>query len=635
MDISILKPIDPAKGNHVSLFEVVNRGFKLVPTFINIGATAADPAGDGFVEKEGFTLVWSGWQPDLVPSPATGRIAMTVPVAHAKDGSSILGSVRSEIGLLAAPIQTAPILGGLSALSRGYRPASTDTSKATLTQRVHAQDPREPIPASQWAFGSCNPAFPNVVPDPPDAAQFHICKQGGFDPNYLYELIYEAQDPSVLGLGFASTRDFVSFLRHTSEAQNPVAGNIQHTLLYGISQSGRYARSFLQLGFNRDEDGRMVFEGMNPHIASARIALNIRFGQPGRGAGLQHTEHDYPGLESPMTWSFYDDPMAKVGGEQLARCRATRTCPKIVQTVTDTEYWQSAMSSDTTDVAGQHDLTVPDGEPTAGQFVVASSIAANSEQRDRALPDNVRLYHLASTQHGGYSAVGAVPPPANRVCQQLPNANSYTYNLRALLIALEHWVVDNKAPPENLYPRIGDGTLVDAAKVVFPKIPKVSAKLDVLLNKRTLYNRGSEFSGADETGYESVVPPVRIADYVALVPQVDSDGNDIDGVHSLSLMVPLGTYTGWNTRAAGFGEGDACDLTGSFIPFPKTASDAAASGDPRKPIASRYPSSQAYDGAVEAAARSLVAQGLLLPSDEMAAVLQVKMQAHNSGLLPP
>lgn len=342
MDISILKPIDPARGNHVLLFDVVNRGRKLVTALFNIGATAADPAGDGFLEEEGFTLVWSGWQPDLVPSPATGRIAMTVPVAHAKGGAAITGTVRSEIaavggfGAFTGPIQTSPIFGGLSTDSRGYLPVSTDTSKATLTQRVHAQDPREPIPTGQWAFGSCNPAFPNVVPDPPDSAQFHICKEGGFDPNHLYELIYQARDPLVLGLGFASTRDLVSFLRHTSDPQNPVAGTIQHTLLHATSQSGRYARGFLQLGFNRDEEGRMVFEGMNPHIASARIAMNIRFGQPGRGAGLQHTEHDYPGLELPMTWSFYDDPLAKMGGDMLARCRETRTCPKILQTVTDT-----------------------------------------------------------------------------------------------------------------------------------------------------------------------------------------------------------------------------------------------------------------------------------------------------------
>jgi Alpha/beta hydrolase domain len=641
MDISILKPLDSTKGNHVLLYDVVNRGRKLVTGFFNIGATAANLAGDGFLENEGFTLVWSGWQADLVPSPGTGQIAMTVPVADAKDGGILTGTVRSEItsvggfGTFTAPIQTSPIFGGVSIDSRGYRPVSADTSKATLTQRVHAADVRELIAASQWAFGSCNPAFRNVVPDAPDAAQFHICKQGGFDPNHIYELIYQAQDPLVLGLGFASTRDFVSFLHHSNDAQNPVAGTIQYTLLHGTSQSGRYARSFLQLGFNRDEGGRIVFEGMNPHIASARIALNIRFGQPGRGAGLQHTERDYAGLESPMTWSFLDDPLAKIGGALLARCRETSTCPKIVQTVTDTEYWQTSMSSDTTDVSGQHDLIISDGDGAAAQPVSVGGIITETATRDRTLSANVRLYHLASTQHAGYPAVAPVPPPANPVCQQLPNANSYTYNLRALLIALKRWVVEGKAPPESRYPRISDGTLVEHTKLAFPSIPKVSKNFDVLLNRRAVYNRGAEFDSANVSGYESVAPPARIADYVALVPQVNTDGNDIGGVHSLSLMVPLGTYTGWNTRVSGFGEGDACDLIGSFIAFPKTAVDAASSGDPRKSIANRYPSTDAYDVAVTAAARTLVSQGFLLATDEASAVSQVKTQARASGLLPP
>ena len=221
------------------------------------------------------------------------------------------------------------------------------------------------------------------------------------------------------------------------------------------------------------------------------------------------------------------------------------------------------------------------------------------------------------------------------MCQQLPNINSYTYNLRAVLIALKNWVVDDNVPPTSRYPKISDGTLVEHTKIAFPKIPRVSANFDILVNHRTLYNRGPEFDGSNLSGYESMLPPIAVMDYPALVPQVDSDGNDVGGVHSLSLMVPLGTYTAWNTRAAGFSAGDACDLIGSFIPFPKTATDAASSGDPRKSIASRYPSAAAYDIAVEAAARALVTQGFLLATDEASAVSQAKAQANRSGLLPP
>jgi hypothetical protein len=632
MDINILKPIDPTKGNHVLLYDVVNRGNMIIPNFFNVGATAANPAGDGFLEKRGYTMVWSGWQADLVPSPATGRIAMTVPAAHAHGGGTITGIVRSEISMLSAAIQTSPILGGFSGASRGYQPVSTDPSQATLTQRVREADPREPIPSNAWAFGTCNPTFPNVTPDPANATQFHICKQGGFDPNHIYELIYKAQDPLVLGLGFAATRDFASFLHHTSSPQNPLYGTIHHTLMHGTSQSGRYVRTFLDLGFNQDKHGGKVFEGMNPHIASARIAMNIRFGQPGRVAGLQHTEHEYPGAESPITWDFYEDPLTRVAGDMLERCRATDTCPKILQTVTDTEYWQSSMSNDTTDSFGRHDLTVGDDDSRDFRSVRFSD-RHDGGRHDRFLPANIRLYHLASTQHGGYSPLGAVPPTATPVCQQLPNANSYTYNLRAILVALENWVVHGLTPPDSRYPQISTGTLAHASQVKFPVIPGVSAQLGVLLNTRSDYFRGPQFEDATESGIATVEPPRRVADYTMLAPQVDADGNDIDGVHSLSLMAPLGTYTGWNTRAAGFGQGDACDLTGSFIPFPKTA--ASASGDPRKPVASRYPTTAAYDSAVQAAANTLVSQGFLLQSDMANAVSQVQAQAHGSGLLPP
>jgi hypothetical protein len=634
MDINILKPIDSTKGNHVLLYDVVNRGNMIIPNFFNVGATPANPAGDGFLESRGYTMVWSGWQADLVPSLATGRIAMTVPAAHVHGGGTITGIVRSEISMLSAAIQTSPILGGFSTASRGYQPVSTDTSQATLTQRVHEADPREPIPSTAWAFGTCNQTFPNVTPDPANATQFHICKQGGFDPNHIYELIYKAQDPLVLGLGFAATRDFVSFLHHSGSVQNPLYGTIQHTLMHGTSQSGRYVRTFLDLGFNQDRNGGKVFEGMNPHIASARIAMNIRFGQPGRVAGLQHTEHEYPGTESPITWDFYEDPLTRVAGDMLQRCRATDTCPKILQTVTDTEYWQSSMSNNTTDSFGRRDLTV--GDDDSGQFrSVRFSGGHDGGRHDRFLPDNIRLYHLASTQHGGYSPVGVVPPAATPVCQQLPNANSYTYNLRAILVALENWVVHGITPPDSRYPQISAGTLVHASQVKFPVIPGVSAQLGVLLNTRSDYFRGREFDDATESGIQTVEPPRRVADYTMLAPQVDADGNDIDGVHSLSLMAPLGTYTGWNTRATGFGQGDACDLTGSFIPFSKTAAAASASGDPRKPIASRYPTTAAYDATVQAAANTLVSQGFLLQSDVANAVSQVQTQAHNSGLLPP
>jgi len=605
MDIEILRPIDAKKGNHVLLYDVVNRGSQLAPGTFNVGITTASPAGDGFLENQGYTIVWSGWQGDLVKTPT--NFAMTVPIAYQNRNPNqpITGIVRSEISMLTASEPGSPIFGAFATSSVGYPPVSFDTSKATLTERVHEEDPRVPIPSSQWSFATCNATTPFPgTPDTYGMAQYQICLQGGFDPNHIYELIYEAKDPLVLGLGFASTRDFVSYLHHSSDKANPVAGTIDNTLIFGASQSGRYIRTFLDLGFNEDENNRIVFQGMQPHIATARIAMNIRFGQPGRGSGLQHVEHGYPGLESPMTWGIYDDPIANVTGGILQRCKETKTCPKITQSVSSIEYWQSAMSSDTTDDFGLHDLTIP---------------------------NDVRIYHFASTQHGGYSPIGPVPPVATPVCEQLPNANSYTYNIRAVLVALTKWVVNGTSPPASRYARLSNGSLVRTEQLDFPFIPNVYEDVGDLLDQRTLYYRGPKFDGFNMSGIITVEPPLPLFNYLVLVPQVDADGNDIDGVRSITLRAPLGTYTGWNTRAAGFGQGDACDLTGSFIPF--AATDAQRTpGDTRPSLQDRYGNAAGYAAAVTAAANALVREGFLLPQDKAVAISEAEAQA--SGLLP-
>jgi hypothetical protein len=601
MDISILKPIDESKGNHTIFYDVVNRGSK---TSFSVGVTTSNPAGDGFLENQGFTVVRSGWQGDLRKD--TGLMTATVPVAHYRGGGTITGIVRSEISNLTAAIQTSPIFGGFSTASIGYAPVSTDTSKAIMTERVLVDDPPVLIPSNQWAFGSCNPAFPNVTPDPPNPAQDHLCKTGGFDTNHIYELIYQGKDPLVLGLGLAATRDFVSFLRYSKDASNPLAGAIKNALMTGSSQSGRFVRTFLYFGLNQDEQKHIVFEGVNPHISSGRVPLNVRFGQPGRSATHQHTEHNYLAIDSPTTWDTYHDPLSGVTGSILEKCRKTNTCPKVTQTLSDVEYWQYMMSADTTDVFGRRDLPIP---------------------------ENIRIYHFASVQHSGYSPTAALPTSTG-ICQQLPNANSYTYNQRALWVALYNWAVKNQEPPPSRYPTINGKTLVRIEQVKFPSIPGVSADIERLFHRHLLYYRGPEYDGENMSGIITVEPPIPILKYATLAPPVDADGNDVDGVHSITLRAPLGTYTGWNTRAAGFSEGDVCDLTGSYIPFAKTLADRQASGDPRLSIAERYPTTAAYNAAVTAAANSLVTEGFLLPGDEAAAISQAEQQAAGSGLLP-
>jgi len=368
MDVTILIPTDLSKSNHVMLFDVPNRGNRLLPGGFNIGGSITS-AGDGFLHSQGFIMVASGWQGDVFPG--SGRLTMTVPVAQNPGGGTIIGRVRTEYGLTAGPATTQNLGSGpyTGTTTASYETISLNNSGAVLTQRVHQNDPRQLIPNNRWTFADCS-----TTPFPGTPSTTQICLNGGFDTNHIYELIYTAKNPTVLGLGFAAMRDLATFLRNDTSTENPLAGAIQKAIMYGVSQTGRTVRTFLDLGFNEDEDHKMVFDGMNPHIATARIPLNVRFGAPGRAAGTQHQETQFPGSDSPLSWSDSPDLLTGEDAGILDRCLATNTCPKIFQTVSGTEYWQSAMSNDTTDFSARHDLPIP---------------------------SNIRIFYLASTQHGG------------------------------------------------------------------------------------------------------------------------------------------------------------------------------------------------------------------------------------------
>ena len=424
----ILKPVDESKGNHMMLFEIVNRGNELDPGFYNIGVTGANPQGDGFLENQGLTLVWAGWQADLVaPASNPGLITMvSVPVAT-QNGQTITGVVRSE-WTVNAPISTQNILAESSSNTPGYASVTTNNTGLTLTMRVHQDDPRTAVPNSDWAFADCTSTpFPGV-PNPQK-----VCLKNGFDTNHIYELIYTAKNPIVMGLGLAAIRDVATFFRRAnSSAGNPIAGAINFSLLNGISQSGRLLRTYLNLGFNLGEDGQQVFDGMQPHIGAVENYINVRFSQPGRLAGTQHTEKQYPGPNSPLTYARRNDPLLGEPRGLLDRCTRTNTCPKIVHTMSDIEYWESSGAGDTTEPRGRFDLQQP---------------------------PNVRIYQFSSNQHGGFSPVAPLPTSTG-ICEQLPDANTYTYNIRALLVALEDWVARGQKPPDSRYSLLKDGSLV-------------------------------------------------------------------------------------------------------------------------------------------------------------------------------
>ncbi len=582
-DFYLLKPVDPSRGNGLLYYNVVNRGNKGGLNTLNrgvVGGNEPTDPGDGLAMRRGYSILWSGWQPDVLSGG--GRMTMRVPVALNPDGSEIQGRIRTEY-IVNATTSTQNLGGGsfTGDTHASYETVSLDNSTATLTRRVREADLRVVVPNAQWRFADCSTVpFPGM-PDPTK-----ICLQGGFDPNFIYELLYTAKNPTVLGLGFAATRDLVAFFRHELQddagTPNPLAGAIGAAIMEGSSQSGRMMRTFLDLGFNQDEARRIVFEGMNPHISPGRIPLNVRFGHPGR-VYLQHEEHLFPAYESPFTWSRENDRVARVHAGLTDRCRRTRTCPVIIQTVSSTEYWQGRMSLDTTDAQGRHDLHIPRG---------------------------VHVYHFASTQHGPAAT------PSLGICQQLSNPNPYFEARRALLLALERWVFEGHRPPPSQIPTLRGRTLVhlDQASVGWPNIPGV--RYTGLLNGLTLVDYGPEYDHRDESGV--VTEPPRIVagrDYVVLAPKVDADGNEIAGIRSTTLQAPLGTYAGWNLRRAGFAEDELCSLSGTFVPFFRTQAQREAAGDPRLSLEERYGDHEGYVVAVRAAAERLVPQGFLLQVD--------------------
>jgi hypothetical protein len=518
--------------------------------------------------------------------------------------------VRSEY-ILDAPESTQDVTA-----PPAYEAVSTSNADATLTMRVHQDDPKVTIPRTDWAFADCTSVgFPGV----PDTKK--VCLKDGFDTNHIYELVYTAKNPLVAGLGFAATRDLNAFLRNSVRhygngnpdgtarchanahanghnkcptdargPENPLGDAIQHAIIYGSSQSGRWIRTFIELGFNEDENGNQVFDGAIPHKASNRGAFNVRWAQPTRLSGTQHTERQFPGAESSQTWDVSTDPIAGITGGQLDRCTQSRTCPKIFHTNTDTEYWQATMALNTTDSFGTRDLP---------------------------LPPNVRIYLFASTHHGGGNTLAQPPatiPAIPGACQLHANSNPFIQGQRALLVDLQQWIVDGTEPPPSLYPTLAARTLVSVDSIQYPYVPAVNFTPAGVFAQKFYLDRGPLFDVNDITGVMAE-PPIRGGGYNRLVPKIDENGNTADGLRNTTVQVPLGTYMGSNVRRAGFSEGDSCDLTGSFIPFSRTKAERLANNDPRPSLEERYPTHQDYVAKVTAAAQSLVSQRLLLSDD--------------------
>lgn len=450
--LEILAPQDPERGNGVALFDIANRGRKVALQFNHAGG--GDEFGDGFLMREGYTIVWVGWEFDVASRPGVARVD---------------------------------------------------------------------VPA------------PEGFPDYP-----------------------------IGGLGFAAIRDAASWMRHSPDA----VVSADHAVAFGLSQSGRFLRTYLYLGFNSDESERLVFDGVMAHIGGAsRIDLNRRGATP-------TSQGQYDATSFPFADEAYRDPVTGVSEGELDNERARANQPRVFYTNTSVEYW-------------------------GGGRVAALIHTTPNATEDIPLPDNVRFYFLAGSQHGP----AAFPPTQSRNAQQIGNPMDYWWPMRALLVAMTDWVVDDVAPPASAYPTLAASTLVAPADIAFPSIPGVRSPADVEAGSRApnLLLQGVGGPGA----------PLPL-----LVPAVDADGNETSGIRHPELAAPLATYSGWNFTSPDTGDPSRLvSLAGAYIPFASSIVERDATGDPRPSIRERYGSREAYLDQVREAGEALVGQRYLLEDD--------------------
>ena len=568
----LLKPKDAGRGNGAVLYEVSNRGGKGMLGYFNNAAGSRDPQtaeemGDGFLLEHGFSLLWLGWQFD-VPL-RDGQMRLHTPVAT-DGGTSLTGLVRSEVIVNERAWDR-------SLADRGHIPyevADPDDPANVMTVRDGVGQPRRVIPRDRWRFARRNEDG-SIVDD-----LTRVYLEGGFDPLKIYDVVYVAKDPALVGLGPAAVRDMVAQMKYeaTPELGLP-AGAIDRAIAWGVSQSGRFLRTFLYHGFNADEQNRRAFDGVMAHVAGGgRGSFNHRFAQPSRD-GHPFLNKLYPSDIFPFADVVQHDPETDMRDGLLAGIRPGHL-PKVFYTNSSYEYWGRAAS------------------------LIHTTLDASA---DAPLMDNVRIYSFAGGQHGPGRF-----PPRRTSGQELSNPNDYSWFLRPLLLAMDRWTAEDGAlPPPSVYPRIAGDDLVTPAELRFPDLPGVGQPAEPHLAYRAVY--GPEFR---TRGIATVQPPEVLSAFPILVPQVDADGNETGGLMMPEVAVPLATYTGWNLFRAGAGpSGVLSSMQGSYVPFARTANDRERAGDPRLSIAERYGSRAEYLGRVTEAALALVDDGYLLAGD--------------------
>jgi hypothetical protein len=575
-DLYLLKPKDMTKGNGAVLFEVSNRGGRGILRIVN-GGDARNELGDGFLMRRGYTIAWLGWQYDL--ADRNHNLRLTAPMAD--DDGELHGLVRADFTLAEkrddmplGHIMLGPDGGQSYAVDNPANPLNV------LTVRNTREGGRRTIPRAQWTFAHMVDG--KLTPDPR-----YIHLYGGFQPGRIYEVVYMAKNAAVVGVGLAAVRDFLSYLKHDSQAVAPV----QRVYAVGISQSGRFLRHFLYQDFNADEQSQQVMDGVIAHVAGAgRGSFNHRFAQPSRDSqpmsSIVFPTDLFPFTDVPQT-----DPRTRDKAGLLDAASRSHTAPKLFLTNTSYEYWGRAASLIHTSPDGTKDIT-----PGI----------------------NTRVYLLVGLQHftDPFPPQKTTPNNLDYTSQQRHNANPIQWFWRALITDMDQWVVTNTDPPANTVPHVADGTLVPLKRWIFPRIPGV----DLPHEMNTAHQL--DFGRSWAQGVVTKEPPKVGPAYAAMVPQPDADGNDQGGVRLPSLQVPLATYTGWNLRDPSIGAPDQrTSFLGSTIPFARTADERKKSGDPRLSIAERYSSRVQYLWLYRDAAMRLVQERFLLQED-VPAVMQ-------------
>ena len=587
-DFLILRPSESGKGNRSIFFEWVNRGNIRCLQFFNdaIGSNfpiKADHVGNGFLFRNGYTIVFCAWQGDLLAGD--DRFLMELPVAK-NNGKSIKGVVRSQFILEQNGIKTQPLSGWYN--TRSHPTVSMDSEKSILTRRPYANAKIQKIPSKEWFFAREEKGLgldgsnieTSIVP-----SDSHIYLPGGFETGWIYELIYTAKDPLIMGLGHPAVRDFISFLRYneydSQDTPNPLLNlKIEKVYGWGRSQSGRLIRDFVYQGYNKDQKGRKVFDGLMPHVSGAGMLwMNHRFANTVTPAGQEHEYHENCADRFPFSYAKSTDHLTGKNDSILTR---PKTDPLIIHTQSATEYWQRRGSLVHTDTQGN----------------------------DLLQPENVRIYCWGSSQHFADPLLKSF---SNESCQNFTNSVRTSMFFRAMLTRMEMWARDGVSPPPNLFPLRKNGTLLTGEewRKRFPKIPGIMTPNGPA--KLPLLDFGPNFS----KGLITKEPPEIIdeAGYTVMVPSVDHDGNDIGCLRAPMVEVPLATYTGWNIRVRGQGHGAMYQFSGSTIPFPETQDEKFTTNDPRRSILERYKDRNHYVDLILKSAKLLEEEGFLLGED--------------------